>query len=235
MAFTLIELLVVIAIISLLISILLPSLSKAKELARTTMCASNLHSIGLLNHLYMVDYDGASVIGFDGYFSATKEWHGILGGNWFVSNGNLIWGYYISWLDLLMDIEDSYRPGVYDCPSLGPSGPQQCEFDRMPAYHPTGVPAEKNYAISTWMTPGQEYMDLKDINRPAEIIQFGDGRAEDNTQIRVYMAPVDREMVQMGIPHNGGMNVSYCDGHAEWFDYNAERLWNHANWFYWVE
>ena len=55
--FTLIELLVVIAIISLLISILLPSLIAAKEISREIVCVSNLRQIGMAWHLYLVDND----------------------------------------------------------------------------------------------------------------------------------------------------------------------------------
>ena len=55
-SFTLIELLVVLAIISLLVSILLPSLSRAKELARRVVCSSNMRQIGLAFSLYHNDF-----------------------------------------------------------------------------------------------------------------------------------------------------------------------------------
>ena len=55
--FTLIELLIVIAILSLLLSILLPSLAKARQMAKDVVCTTNLKAIGLGWHLYLYDND----------------------------------------------------------------------------------------------------------------------------------------------------------------------------------
>ncbi|MBW8017730.1 MAG: DUF1559 domain-containing protein [Planctomycetes bacterium] len=56
-AFTLIELLVVIAIIALLLAILMPSLKKIKEVARSVVCRSNLKQIGIALETYETEYD----------------------------------------------------------------------------------------------------------------------------------------------------------------------------------
>ena len=55
--FTLIELLVVIAIMALLISLLLPMLQRANELARSALCASNQRNIAIAFQAYYGDND----------------------------------------------------------------------------------------------------------------------------------------------------------------------------------
>ena len=54
--FTLIEILVVVAIVAMLVSILLPSLSLAREQSRRAVCLSNLHQSGLGFSMYSIDY-----------------------------------------------------------------------------------------------------------------------------------------------------------------------------------
>jgi prepilin-type N-terminal cleavage/methylation domain-containing protein/prepilin-type processing-associated H-X9-DG protein len=57
-AFTLIELLLVIAVAGILAALLLPSLARAKQKARTAQCLAQLHQLGLAMSLYADEHEG---------------------------------------------------------------------------------------------------------------------------------------------------------------------------------
>ena len=58
-AFTIVELLVVISVISVLISIILPTMAASRESARRVVCLNNLRSLGLAIQMYQDDHDRA--------------------------------------------------------------------------------------------------------------------------------------------------------------------------------
>lgn len=73
-AFTLIELLVVIAIIAMLLAVLVPSLNKAKQAARSVQCKSNLRQWTIVFSMYTQAYDGKYNQGWAGNSGDSNWW-----------------------------------------------------------------------------------------------------------------------------------------------------------------
>ncbi len=107
--FTLIELLVVISIIAVLLAILIPSLSKAREKVKDTSCKANLKSVGLALAMYLDAYDRKipNTGSANGYL-----WRDAAGNVFRPNNvnGNSYWG--VWYYDYLKDTK------VFGCPSL---------------------------------------------------------------------------------------------------------------------
>ncbi len=90
-AFTLVELLVVIGIIALLISILLPTLNRARGSATSIKCASNLRSVGQGLAIYANTYGGQLPFGYwDGTAPGTGGYNADAASDWtLLVNGEL--------------------------------------------------------------------------------------------------------------------------------------------------
>ncbi len=125
-AFTLIELLVSIAIITLLISILLPSLSKAKEMAKGAICLSNLRQVSTGWHLYADDHRDKSVpVRFSaapGGVSSPANWYPIGNGKkyrprWIATMGKYV-GLYAFGTPSTTDERQDYDGKAYECPTV---------------------------------------------------------------------------------------------------------------------
>jgi len=222
--FTLIELLVVIAILSLLVSILLPSLQSAKELARSMTCLSNLRTMAMTSFLYHQDNDQKL---FSSYFFRDEDY----------KTGGLHAPGITSYLDLktLKTSEDVVasrsHPTVMTCPS---------SWGQWPAYElwqrTIGVSIFSVFAPGS--APGDAIWDARDVNpslsadaiqRPSEMSFFFDSGTSSPGPLPIlvgfpdhyyYWACSDswriRNSWYNGPPHIGenDMNVVYWDGHA---------------------
>ncbi len=172
--FTLVELLVVIGIIALLISILLPSLSRARQTAQLIACQSNLKQIGTALYMYNND-DGKLPWG-----QPSSRYD---------NNGQKIWdGFLHVWPILLNPYLGGGTSGqgvwtskVYQCPTAAPVGTTMAE--NVKAGNAGGWWGRVwHYAPNARLMPAQENTDpvrsgKRTVRRALESVKDGASKA----------------------------------------------------------
>jgi prepilin-type N-terminal cleavage/methylation domain-containing protein/prepilin-type processing-associated H-X9-DG protein len=216
--FTLIELLVVISIIALLVSILMPSLTKAKELAKAVTCQANQRGLGTAIQLHVSEYGGR--------LPSSETWIDdilpTLGG---------------SRPDNSFDSRRENMPAALFCPCDGDPFPKPYMTGEMEVTSYMVNGAETDFAMgggapirvgpfggatsqddirstSACMMLGEttNYGKVVDLDHPAVQQAFTEaGASASNARTRFH------HRATSGFFHGDKMNVYYADGHGEQF------------------
>ncbi len=93
-SFTLIELLVVIAIIAILAAILMPALSRSREVSKQMSCVNNMKQFGFYWQNYSEDYDGFIM---PTRFQGTYKFYHKDTGKHLITRNELLWDEYTVW------------------------------------------------------------------------------------------------------------------------------------------
>jgi prepilin-type N-terminal cleavage/methylation domain-containing protein/prepilin-type processing-associated H-X9-DG protein len=222
-AFTLIELLVVISIIAILASMLLPALAKGKLLAQGLVCKNNLKQLQLGWHLYVFENNDllppSMVQGGNGV--------GASAGCWVVGNPQT-------------DLTTSNLQSGVLYKFVGAAGVYRCPTDRAVVPNSAGLLHNRSYSMNWWLD-GDAGGDASPRGDPEDKTKGSQLVIPPPTELFVFMDEhensIDDGAMVVGsdnygfynwldIPadrHNQGANLSFADGHVEYWHWKAPK------------
>ena len=219
--FTLIELLVVIAIISLLVSILLPSLQQAREVAIKAKCLSQLKGVGTAMHMYVQDNGIFPLC----YIPIGKEGTTIEESYWpqrltMYANGQTMVCPNYEKLRPMESKENYYRLFCSGTPSprygfnhrvLGCGGYSKVGF--------CCVDDDGTVKVKT---------NPDNVLRPSDLVMCHDNGVTFGNAPAIFAGKVwarNSYFLEGDVLHTGGVNVVFVDTHTEWTDFDDENYW----------
>jgi len=235
-AFTLIELLVVIAIIAILLAILMPALSRVKEQGKRAACLANLKQLTLTWIMYADENDDRLVNG-EAYASgdglAPTPTSGIHAGEQFWAGDDCAPGYQ-SGEQLPEQVQlRAIRAGalypycknvkLYRCPT-GIRGEMRTYTitDAM-----NGLRRDGTYSGNVGARVGRTVLWVKkraEIASPGpafRLVFLDEGRVTPDSYACHYLNP--RWWDPPFVRHGDGSNVSFADGHADYWKYRGKK------------
>jgi prepilin-type N-terminal cleavage/methylation domain-containing protein/prepilin-type processing-associated H-X9-DG protein len=181
--FTLIELLVVIGILAVLLAMLMPALSKAREQARDAICKTNLHDYGIVGTMYTSDYEDRFPEPRYWLYQPTTLWSATSSSVCWWHNANLqpdgsLWSY-------LQDKDINMCPTFYNLAPL--------YAGQISGHNPT-VPVDPQYSYSmngylgpkfssTW---ADRVAKVTNVLQPSEVMFFGEENLFTISGVSIY-------------------------------------------------